>query len=118
MEIEFFAIQKVYKKEDEKFINNYKNFHNCSDVLSNFLHTAYLVDKMDLVLTVDTSLVHLSGSIGKETYLYLPKVPDWRWGLKDKQDWYESVHLLRQKDIDDWSIPLKESEKILKKLSS
>ena len=73
---------------------------------------------MDLVLTVDTSLVHLSGSIGKETYLYLPKVPDWRWGLKDKQDWYESVHLLRQKDIDDWSIPLKESEKILKKLSS
>ncbi len=116
--IEFFAIQKVYKKEDEKFINNYKNFHNCSDVLSNFLHTAYLVDKMDLVLTVDTSLVHLSGSIGKETYLYLPKVPDWRWGLKDKQDWYKSVHLLRQKDIDDWSIPLKESEKILKKLSS
>ena len=116
--VEFFAIQKVFKKEDEKFINDYKNFHNCSDVLSNFLHTAYLVDKMDLVLTVDTSLVHLSGSIGKDTYLYLPKVPDWRWGLKDKQDWYKSVHLLRQKDVDDWSIPLKESEKILKKLSS
>ncbi len=116
--VEFFGIQKVYKKEDKKFINKYKNFHNCSDVLSNFVHTAYLVDNMDIILTVDTSLVHLSGSIGKNTYLYLPKVPDWRWGLKDKQDWYKSVHLLRQRDIDDWSIPLKESEEILKKLSS
>ena len=58
---------------------------------------------MDEVITVDTSLAHISGTIGKPTKILISNVPDWRWGLKEeKTSWYQSVELLRQ-DIDrDW----------------
>ena len=69
---------------------------------------------MDCVLSVDTSLVHLSGSLNKETYLLTPKVPDWRWGLEEHQDWYPSVKLLRQNKIDCWKEPIRQIEEILK----
>ena len=117
--VEFFAIQKVYKESDRHFINKHKNLSNCSEELKDFCHTAFILDKMDLVLTVDTSLVHLAGSLGIETYMFLPVVPDWRWGLKNEQKWYKSVQYLRQKSIDDWSSPIEKAEKLLKtKLSS
>ena len=118
-DVEFFALQKIFKDVDKKFIKDMPNLTNCSEDLKDFVHTAYLVNKMDLILTVDTSLVHLAGSVGKETYMFLPTVPDWRWGLKDKQDWYPNVHLLRQEKIDDWGKPISRAKKIIKeKLSS
>ena len=55
------------------------------------MHTAFFIDKMDVVFTIDTSLVHLAGTMNKKTYLFLPFVPDYRWGLKETQDWYPSV---------------------------
>jgi len=111
---EFFVLQKTYNKDDKKYIRKFSNLHNCSQHLKDFLHTAYLTDKMDLILSVDTSLVHLAGTLGKKTYLFLPAVPDWRWGLKETQDWYPSVSLLRQKNVDDWTFPIQESIRILK----
>ena len=66
---------------------------------------------MDVILTVDTSLVHLAGTLGKKSYLFLPLVPDYRWGLKSKQEWYPEVNLLKQKKIDDWTHPIKEAKK-------
>ena len=88
---------------------------NTSKELNDFLHTAYITSKMDYILTIDTSLVHLAGSMNKKTYLFCPKVPDWRWGLKEKQEWYPSVNLLRQKNVGDWSEPLKSAINLLKK---
>ena len=71
------------------------------------------MNKMDLVFSVDTSLVHLSGTLGKRTYLFLPMVPDFRWGLKQGQEWYPSVKLLRQKALNDWTHPINECKKII-----
>ena len=73
---------------------------------------------MDLIISVDTSLVHIAATMGIETYLFIPLVPDYRWGLKDSQDWYPSLKLLRQKSRDDWTNPLKMGNEILKKLLS
>ena len=116
--IEFFTLQKIHKNEDKNFLRKFKNVHNVSDSLSNFMDTAYFVDKMDAIFTVDTSLVHLSGTMNKKTFLFLPLVPDYRWGLNEKQDWYPSVQLLRQKSKDDWSYPISECKKILTKMLS
>ena len=56
-----------------------------------------------MVISVDTSVAHLSGALGKKTLLMLPYVPDWRW-LLDRDDslWYPSVKIYRQPDIGDW----------------
>ena len=115
---DFFSLQKFSKKEDLKFLEKYKNVYNCEADLKDFLHTAYLVNEMDVILTIDTSLVHMSGTLGKKTFLFLPLVPDFRWGLNKNQEWYPNLELLRQAKIDDWTQPVKEAKKLIKKLSS
>ena len=55
-----------------KFLKKYSNVHNLSDDLKSFMHTAFFIDKMDVVFTIDTSLVHLAGTMNKKTYLFLP----------------------------------------------
>jgi len=62
---------------------------------------------MDLVIGVDTSIVHLAATLGKPTWVLLPFSPDWRWLLnRDDSPWYESVKLYRQDKINQWDSPL------------
>ena len=59
---------------------------------------------MDLVITIDTSVAHLAGAMGKRVWILLPSNPDWRW-LLDRNDspWYPSARLFRQGQIGDWA---------------
>ncbi|WP_249191201.1 glycosyltransferase family 9 protein [Burkholderia vietnamiensis] len=50
--------------------------------LTDFAETAALVDALDLVIAVDTSVVHLAGALGRPVWVLLPRVPDWRWLLE------------------------------------
>jgi len=111
--VEFFALQKVHKESDVKFLKKFKNVHDCTKHLKDFMYTAYFVEKMDMIFTVDTSLVHMAGTMNKKTYLFLPKVPDYRWGLKNNQEWYPSVSLLRQEKVSDWKKPIEDCQKII-----
>jgi ADP-heptose:LPS heptosyltransferase len=76
------------------------NFGNELD----FENTAALCDCLDLVISVDTSVAHLSAALGKTTWILLPFNPDWRW-LLDRSDspWYRAVKLYRQRTAGDWS---------------
>jgi ADP-heptose:LPS heptosyltransferase len=62
---------------------------------------------MDLVITVDTSIAHLAGALGKPVWIVLPDTVDWRW-LLDRSDspWYPSARLVRQHIGEDWSAVL------------
>ena len=77
---------------------------NFSDALSDFSDTASLCKALDLVITVDTSVAHLAGTLGVLTWILLPMVPDWRWGLSgDSSPWYPTVKLFRQSKAKDWN---------------
>jgi tetratricopeptide (TPR) repeat protein len=71
--------------------------------LTDFAQTAALVANLDLVISVDTAVVHLAGALNKPCWVLLARVPDWRW-LMDRDDspWYPSVKLFRQKTSGDW----------------
>ena len=65
---------------------------------------AALVGALDLVLSVDTSLVQLSGSLGKTTWVMVPYSPEWRYGFAgDSMPWYPAVRIFRQSEFGAWS---------------
>ena len=79
------------------------------DLRNDFDGLAALVASLDLVITVDTSLAHLAGALGKPVWILLPRVPDWRWRLEGQDTpWYPTVRLFRQEEAGDWSAPVRE----------
>ncbi len=76
--------------------------------LADYGETAAALEQMDLVITVDTSVAHLAGSLGVPTWVLIPFAPDWRW-MRDRSDspWYPSMKLYRQKTAGDWDTVLK-----------
>jgi ADP-heptose:LPS heptosyltransferase len=76
--------------------------------LNDFSETAALIEEMDLIISVDTSVAHLAGAMGKPLWLLLPYAPDWRWLLNtEKSAWYPSAHLFRQPKFNDWDSVIK-----------
>ena len=69
---------------------------------------------MDIIISVDTSVAHLAGAMGKKVFILLPYAPDYRWML-DRTDspWYPSVTLFRQPAIDDWDSVVVEIKQLL-----
>jgi hypothetical protein len=71
--------------------------------LDDYDETAALVGALDLVVTVCTALVHLSGGLGREAWVLVPSIPEWRYGLVgDRMPWYGSVELIRQPPGEPW----------------
>jgi hypothetical protein len=94
---EWHSLQKEYRATDKDFLSLHPNIHQHQDELIDFSDTAALIECMDLVICVDTSVAHLAGALGKETWVLLPYAPDYRWML-DRSDspWYPSIKLFRQ----------------------
>lgn len=68
-----------------------------------FMDTAAIMQQLDLVITSDTSIAHLAGALGIQTWLALNYVPDWRWMLeRSSSPWYPTVTLFRQPALGDW----------------
>jgi hypothetical protein len=77
--------------------------------------TAAAIMALDLVITVDTSIAHLAGALGKEVWLLLAFDPDFRWGLTGTTTpWYPSMRIFRQPKLRDWPSVMAEVENELK----
>lgn len=82
-----------------------------------FVDTAAVINKLDLVITTDTSVAHLAGALGKPVWVLLPLVADWRWMMnRSDSPWYPSMRLFRQKEAGNWEQVMGEVVQELTKL--
>lgn len=93
---EYISLQKEIN-EGERQTMRASSIKNVGENLIDFADTASICDLMDLIISVDTSVVHLAAALGKKTWLMLPFAPDWRWML-DRSDspWYPTIKIYRQ----------------------
>jgi tetratricopeptide (TPR) repeat protein len=103
-EATFFSLQKELRPADADTLGSNPAIIHLGGELTSFNDTAAAIAHLDLVISVDTSVAHLAGAMGKPAWILLPFVPDWRW-LLDREDspWYPTARLFRQTERDDWS---------------
>ncbi|MFN8984474.1 MAG: tetratricopeptide repeat protein [Alphaproteobacteria bacterium] len=96
------SLQKIVRESDIAALKR-SAILNLSDMIADFADTAAIISTLDLVITVDTSVAHLAGALGKPTWLMLPFAPDFRWLLgRSDSPWYPSMRLFRQDRPGDW----------------
>ena len=99
---EWVSLQKEYEDEDKDLLSFF-NIRDFSSYQTDFTETAAQIENLDLVISVDTSIAHCAGAIGKKTIILIPYTPDWRWQLGTKKTpWYSSVELLRLEKNQSW----------------
>lgn len=103
-QFQYFCLQKDIRETDRSALDSSPLITSFDDDSLDFANTAALCECMDLVISVDTSIAHLSGALGRRTWILLPFAPDWRW-MRDRTDcpWYSTVELYRQSAAGDWN---------------
>jgi tetratricopeptide (TPR) repeat protein len=95
----FVSLQKDLRPGDAAVLRERSDIIDPTAELTDFADTAALVSCLDLIVTVDTSVAHLAGALGRPTWILLPYTPDYRWLLdRDDSPWYPSVRLFRQSE--------------------
>ena len=101
--VDFHSLEIEYSNDDENLLKNIKNLYCHKNEIIGFDNTAGLIETMDLIITADTSIAHLSGALGKKVWIMLPFFSDYRWLLKtENSPWYPTAKLYRQNKKDDW----------------
>ncbi|MBP2299071.1 tetratricopeptide repeat protein [Azospirillum picis] len=116
--VRFFSLQTGDARADLARLPFSREGGMVEDVMErvrDFADTAAILSNLDLLITVDTAIVHLAGALGVPAWLLLPHVPDWRW-LLDRADspWYPSLRLFRQPRPGDWPTALGTVAAVLK----
>ncbi len=98
------SLQQVVRGADRDTLATLPQLAFFGDELRDFGDTAALCEAMDLVVTVDTSIAHLAGVLGKPVWIMLPAMPDYRWMLsRDDTPWYPTARLFRQARRTEWA---------------
>jgi ADP-heptose:LPS heptosyltransferase len=107
-DIHFFSLQKDLREGDEKILRINPLITHIGDEIETFEDTAAIISQFDLVISCDTSIVHLAGALGKPVWILLSFTPDWRWLLdRDDSPWYPTARLFRQTGTRDWESVIK-----------
>ncbi len=101
--VAWFSLQRLAPRVDPEALPPELKAVDLAPHFATFRETAAAVAAMDLVITVDTVIVHLAGALGVPAFLLLPAMPDWRWGQTgDTTPWYPTVRLYRQTGPGAW----------------
>lgn len=101
---EVFCLQRELRPADVPAVAMYQGIRFFGHELEDFCDTAALMEELDLIISIDTSVLHLAGALGRPTWGMLPYAADWRW-LLDREDspWYPTMRLFRQPASGDWT---------------
>lgn len=123
--IQFFSLVKDIRvrkyKGKKEFIDytedtNEMNIIDLSPHLNDFMSTANIIDSLDLVISVDSCVLHLAGAMNKKAFAMIPYDHDWRWQDDCSESiWYPSIKLFRQKKRGDWEQVINDIVEELKK---
>ena len=103
----FVSLQTPLPARDVQAMKLFPHMTDLSADLTDFGETAALIENLDLIVTVDTSMGHLAGALGKPVWILIPKAADWRWMLeRNDSPWYPSARLFRQQKPGAWDEPL------------
>ena len=113
--VDFFGLQKPLPDEDRAFAATLPSFIDLSPELMDFAETGAAMHGLDLVLAVDTAVVHLAGALGVPAWALVPEPADWRWLLnRTDSPWYPSLRLFRQSRPTEWGPVLTEMAEALR----
>jgi len=102
-----FVIQKSISEGDTQFLEEHPEINHLGNQIKSFADSAAIIENMDLIISVDTSLAHLAGALEKRVLILLPYSADWRWFLNlEKTPWYSSAKLFRQSSLGIWDDPV------------
>jgi tetratricopeptide (TPR) repeat protein len=112
--IEWHALQNDLRLSDRSALADFPQIRLHDAALADFADTAALIECMDRVISVDTSVAHLAGALGKPLSILLAHVPDFRWLLERRDTpWYPGARLYRQPALGDWESVIGELERDL-----
>jgi Glycosyltransferase family 9 (heptosyltransferase) len=98
----FVSLQKEVRPGEAEMLAGC-NVRQFGGDLGDFSDTAALISQLDLVISVDTSVAHLAGALGRPAWILLTHAPDWRWLLdRDDSPWYPAARLFRQSGDREW----------------
>jgi Glycosyltransferase family 9 (heptosyltransferase) len=100
----FISLQTGLTDRERGLLQQFKTVDHFGDEFEDFCDTAAVIDLLDLVVTVDTSVAHLAGAMGKPVWILLPFNADWRWLIaREDSPWYPSARLFRQDGSYRWA---------------
>jgi len=104
--VEWISLQKDLTSDEKALLAEYR-IDDAGSRCGDFWAAAGIVQSLDLVISVDTAIVHLAGALAKPVWVLVPKWSDWRWLLGcTESPWYPTACLFRQDREGDWSAPL------------
>jgi hypothetical protein len=114
--VEFVSIQKELSRSDAAMLADHANVLHVGEELGDLADTAAVISLLDLVVSADTSVVHLAGALGRPVWILVPLAADFRWLLRrEDSPWYPTARLFRQPQLGDWDSVL---ERVRRELAS
>ncbi len=110
-DVRLFSLQKGVPAKEINDVSFRRELFDFGDDLDGdgkaFLDTAAIMMSLDLIVTVDTSIAHVAGALGRPVHILLRREPDWRWLAREKDSvWYPTATLFRQRIPNEWAEPM------------